>query len=420
MNYTKTEKNGYTLHLIQTDKFKTITLRANFRTLVREDLITKRELLAGILSVSSKKYPKRREFVMRKEELYQLGCGATSYTSGNALVFMADLKFIHEKYTEKGMNKESLEFFLDTLMQPDIDDQKFNSGVFTLEKRNYLEFLEGKNDDPNRYASWKLDTLRGRKTPLSFDRSGDMDTLISLNEKELYQVYKEMIENDKLDIFVIGDITKEELEPLFDAYFLKRTSVKEEINHFLAYPKGEAIVEKEASPFKQSKLKMGYFIENMTSFERNYVLRVYNFLLGSSSDSLLFKTVREENSLCYDIHSTCAPLYDMLTVSAGIEAKDYEKTVSLIQESIQKMREGDFSHEELEKVKLNYKTSYEETVDSDGSILSLYESHVYLHSGLLEERIEAISTVTKDMVVALAQKVKLDVIYLLEGNDANE
>ena len=420
MKYTKTKKNGYTLHLIQTDKFKTIAIRANFRTPIREDLLTKRELLAGILSVSSKNYPTRREFVMRKEELYQLGCGFSSYTSGNMLVFMADLKFIHEKYTEEGMNHESFAFFLDTLLHPNIENDAFHQDVFTLEKRNYLEFLEGKNDNPNRYASWKLDTLRGRGTSLSFDASGEATILKDLDEKELYHVYKDMLAKDKLDIFVIGDITKEELEPLLDSYFQERKNEEVELNHFLPYPKGEPITQKEESSFTQSKLKMGYYIEDMTSFERSYVLRVYNFLLGGSSDSLLFRVVREENSLCYDIHSTSAPLYDMLTIHAGIEAKDYEKTVSLIQESIQKMREGDFTEEELEKVKLNYKTSYEEIVDSEGSIFSLYESHVYLNYELLEQRIEAMSTVTKDMVVSLAKRVQLDVIYLLEGNGINE
>jgi predicted Zn-dependent peptidase len=420
MKYTKIEKEGYTLHLIQTNQFKTISVRANFRTPIKEDLITKRELLAGILSVSSKSYPKRRDFVMRKEELYQLGYGSSSYTSGSMLVFMADLKFIHEKYTEESMNKESLAFFLDTLLHPNIENEAFHADVFSLEKRNYLEFLEGKNDNPNHYASWKFDTLRGRGTPLSFDRSGDADILIALDEKELYKIYNEMIAKDLLDIFVIGDITKEEIEPLFDSYFEGRISSKKEVNHFLPYPKGEPISLKEESSFTQSKLKMGYYIEDMTPFERSYVLRVYNFLLGGSSDSLLFRVVREENSLCYDIHSTSAPLYDMLTIHAGIEAKDYEKTVSLIQESIQKMSEGDFTEEELEKVKLNYKTSYEEIVDSENSILGLYESYVYLHYELLEERMQAMSTVTRDMVVSLAKRVKLDVIYLLEGNGVNE
>ncbi len=333
---------------------------------------------------------------------------------------MADLKFIHEKYTEESMNKESLAFFLDTLLHPNIENEAFHADVFSLEKRNYLEFLEGKNDNPNHYASWKFDTLRGRGTPLSFDRSGDADILIALDEKELYKIYNEMIAKDLLDIFVIGDITKEEIEPLFDSYFEGRISSKKEVNHFLPYPKGEPISLKEESSFTQSKLKMGYYIEDMTPFERSYVLRVYNFLLGGSSDSLLFRVVREENSLCYDIHSTSAPLYDMLTIHAGIEAKDYEKTVSLIQESIQKMSEGDFTEEELEKVKLNYKTSYEEIVDSENSILGLYESYVYLHYELLEERMQAMSTVTRDMVVSLAKRVKLDVIYLLEGNGVNE
>ncbi len=417
MNYTKLEKKHYTLHLIETNKFKTVSVRINFRNEIKEEMITERELLAGILSISSNKYPKRKDFVLRKEELYQLGCGFSSYQSGNVLVFSGNLTFIHEKYTEQGMNKASLEFFLDTLMYPHVFDDAFDTETFMLEKRNYLEFLEGKNDNPNRYASWRLDTLRGRGTPLSFDQSGDSSVLKSVDERKLYEVYKNMLKKDTVDVFVIGSITKEEIEPLLDTYLDPCCNPKKELNHFLPYPKGEPVTVEEESDFKQSKLKMSYFVENMTAFERNYVLRVYNFLLGGSSDSLLFQNVREKNSLCYDVHSSSAPLYDMITISAGIESKDYEKTVSLIKEGVEKMRKGDFSEEELEKVKLNYQTSYEEIVDSESSILGLYESCAYLGYDSLEDRIKGIASVTKEMVRSLAERVVIDATYLLKGSD---
>lgn len=417
MNYTKREKEHYTLHLMETNKFKTVSVRINFRNEIKEEMITKRELLAGILSISSKKYPKRKDFVLKKEELYQLGCGFSSYQSGNVLVFSGNLTFIHEKYTEQGMNKASLAFFLDTLMHPNVVDDSFHTENFTLEKRNYLEFLEGKDDNPNRYASYQLDTLRGRKTPLSFDQSGDASILKSLDEKGLYEVYKDMLKQDTVDVFVIGSISLEEVEPILDAYLEPCLNPKRNLNHFLPYPKGEAITLEEEKDFKQSKLKMSYFIKDMTPFERNYVMRIYNFLLGGSSDSLLFQNVREENSLCYDVHSSSAPLYDMITISAGIEAKDYQKTVSLIEEAIEKMKKGDFTEEELEKVKLNYKTSYEEIEDSQNSIIGLYESCAYLGYDTLENRIKGTNSVTKEMVTSLAGRVTLDVTYLLKGSD---
>jgi predicted Zn-dependent peptidase len=420
MNYTNIKRNGYNLHLIKTDNFKTIKIRVNFRTNIEESLITKRELLAGILTVSSKKYPRRKDMVFEKEKLYQLVYSATSLISGNAMLFSIETKFIHEKYTEDGMNKKSIEFFLDSLMNPNINNECFDKETFNLEKRNYMEFLEGINDNPNMYASNRLDELRGRFTSLSYNRSGNIDVLKKLDEYELYKVYKNMIENDILDIFVVGDIDDDLIESLLDNYLEKRSLENKKMDHFFKYPVGDNIIIKEKSNFKQSKLKMGYYASTLTQFERKYVLPVYNFLLGGSSDSLLFRNIREEHSLCYDINSVASSIYGMITISAGIEAKDYEKTVSLIKENVKKMQDGDFPITELEKVKLNYKTSYEESLDSQNSILNLYESLEYLNYDLIEERKKQIDKVTKDMVIKLAKKIKLDVIYLLEGNDIDE
>ena len=72
---------------------------------------------------------------------------------------------------------------------------------------------------------------------------------------------------------------------------------------------------------------------------------------------------------------------------------------------------------EILKVKLNYKTSYEEIEDSANSIVGLYESCTYLGYDTLENRIKKTNSVTKEMVTSLANRVTLDVTYLLKGSD---
>ncbi len=420
MNYTCIEKQNYRLHFIETDKFKTVGIRLDFKAKLEEHLITERELLSGVLSTSTKACPTLRDLIMKKEELYQLGYDCSSLVSGNYILLRAQTRFIHEKYTEKGMNEESIRFFLDSLFHPNVEDNHFKEENFLLEKRNYLEFLEGKNDNPSRYAGLRFNEIRGKGTSIAFDKSGDMDVLKRLDSTRLYDVYKDMIENDSLNVFIVGNIDIDLFTNIFDEYISNRNITMEQGSHYVEYPKKELQEVIEKKDFKQSKLKIGYYVEDMTDFERQYVLSFYNFILGGTSDSLLFKNVREKHSLCYDVHSSYSPIYSAIVIDAGIEAKDYEKTVSLIRENVEAMEKGEFDSSELDKVKINYKATFKEMFDSPFSAMNLYESHEYLGYDLLEDRIKNVDTVTKEMVVAVAKKVKLDTIYFLEGNDDHE
>lgn len=420
MKYECIEKEKYKLHLINTDNFKTVGIRVDFKGELEERLITERELLSGVLSTSTESCPTLRDLILKKEDLYQQGFDCSSLVSGNYIIMRAQTRFIHEKYTEEGMNEESIRFFLDSLFKPNVIDNHFNDENFLLEKRNYLEYLEGKFDNPNSYASVRFNEIRGKGTSIAFDKSGDIDVLKKLDSKRLYEVYRNMLNNDIINIFIVGNIDTELFMTIFDEYISDRSTKMVDGSHYVDYPEKEIQEVKEKKDFKQSKLKMGYYVDGLTDFERQYVLSVYNFILGGSSDSLLFKNVREKNSLCYDVHSNYSPIYSTIVINAGIEAKDYEKTVSLIKENIEAMKNGEFAASELDKVKLNYKATFKEMFDNPFSAMNLYESHEYLGYDLLEDRINNIDKVTKDLVVEVAKKVKLDTIYFLEGNDDNE
>lgn len=420
MNYTKLDKGNYRIHLIETDKFKTVSMRICFKRPLEEKMITEREILSGILTNSTAACPTLKDLIMQKEDLYQLGFGYSTKHSGRYMIVTGGVKFIHEKYTEKGMNEKSMRFFLDSLFHPNAENHSFNQNAFALEQRNYLEFLEQKDDNPNQYALKRFRSLIGKGTPLCYDPSGDAEILKGLDEKKLYQVYLDMLENDQVDIFIIGNISMNFVETILAEYFQNRKAITYEEGHFLTLQDMEYEEVVDHQDFKQSKLKICYDIKDLTDFERKYVLPVYNFVLGGDSDSLLFKEIREKNSLCYDVHSAMSPMYSYIVINAGIEAKDYEKTVELVKKQMQKMEEGDFKEEDIAKVKLNYQTSYKEIMDSPNGILNLYESHEYVGYNLVPDRIASIERVTKENITDLAKKIHLKAIYFLEGNDDDE
>ena len=124
--------------------------------------------------------------------------------------------------------------------------------------------------------------------------------------------------------------------------------------------------------------------------------------------------------MCYYISSVSQPLNSILTIKAGINKKDFKKTLSLIKKEVYNMKKGKFSDEDIIKAKITYINSLKELEDNPDSLISLYAGMEYLKSDTLKDRFTKINKVTKEDVVRLSSKIHLDTIYLLEGESNEE
>ena len=70
MKVLNKDLGSYKLHLINTDKFKTVTIKVLFHTPIKKEEITKRILVTNLLLQSSKKFDSRRKLTIESENLY--------------------------------------------------------------------------------------------------------------------------------------------------------------------------------------------------------------------------------------------------------------------------------------------------------------------------------------------------------------
>ncbi len=416
MNYEKIEYPNYNLHLIQTKKFKTIHLLVVLKRKLKKEEITIRNVLSDILLETGKNYKTTRDLQIAKEENYACSLSSSSFKSGTYAVLSFSLSFLNERYTEKGMNDKSISLLFDLLKNPNIVKDEFEKKTFNYTMNSYKDYLESLNENPNRIAGVRLDEEMGKNTPLEYHASGYMEDFKKITAKNLYEYYQDVLKNDIIDIFVLGDYDKETMKEK-----IKEENIREEKNqksesHFVKLPiskKTKKIVEEHE--FMQSQLAMGYKIDKMTDFEKKYVFHALNFIFGGGNDSKLFKEVREKNSLCYSIHSHISYLYQTLIVNAGISKDNYEKTVSLVNQELTKICEGKFDLEDLNEMKIIYVNTCKTIYDSPNDLIRNYMSHEYFNHDLVEVRIKKILEVTKEDVIKLAKKLKLDTIYFLKG-----
>ncbi len=422
IKYTKNIKDNYNIHYIHTNKFKTITVSLKFKRPIKKDEITIRNFMSDILYNTSFNYTKIRDIASYLEELYDLKLGSDTYKSGNYIVSSFGITFLNEKYTEIGMMKKSLDFLFELLLNPNVKDNKFNKEAFILTKENMKNIIDSEKDNPSRYSSLRLKDIMCPNSSLSYHMDGYLEDLNKINESNLYEYYKDFIENDFLDIFVIGDIDEDNFNEYFKDKFLNHKQNVFELSHFSENEllKENVKVVKEIEPFNQSKLAIGIKLFNLTEYERKYTLQALSFILGGSGDSKLFKKVRTENSLCYYINASPMMLFDQITISSGINASDATKVIELVDQVINEIKNGNITDEELNQCINTYVNGCEELYDSPGSIINTYLSHEYLNTDLIDEKISNMKNMTKEKIVTLANKMDIDTIYLLEGVSENE
>lgn len=420
MNYKKFTNNAYNLHVIKTDKFKTVMIKINLKKKVKKEDITYRNLLTKVLLESTKNYPTRRDLEIATEELYNLSVSATNALSGNYIITTINAFFLNDKYIEEDIMSKALTFVFDFLINPNVKNKEF--AFFDLGKRLVNDEVSTLKDNPKKYSQLRLLEEMDKKSSLAFNPIGYLDDLDNITNNKLFKYYENMLKTDLIDIFIIGDVDSEEIKKQITNIFKVNTLKKPSESHFLTHHKLRSRTKtvKEQADLEQAKLNIGFKLSNLTEFERKYVLNIYAFILGGGPDSKLFKNVREKHSLCYNISCTHKPVANVMVISAGIDSNDFKKCLNLIKKELVKMNKGDFEDKDLEAAKITYINSLKDIEDFEPSLLKIFESHEYLDFDLLDERTKSIQNVTKQDVVNLAKKIKIDTIYLLEGVNHEE
>lgn len=419
MNYVKLEEKNYNLHVVETDKFKTIMVKINFKRKLKKDEISMRNMLVNILFESTKKYPTKRLMEIQTEELYELGYRGSNYSSGIYNVMGFDCVFLHPKFSEEGIIESSFEFLKEILFNPNIDENGFDQKSFGIAYKILEDHLNSLKENADLYSQLRLYEELEPDSIISYRKCGYPEDLENINRKNLYEYYLDVLNNDIVDIFVVGAVKASDIKKIVNDLFDFENRDKHSENHFYTpnINKETVTFKSELTEFNQSKLLIGLKIKEASDFELRYVLNILNYILGGSPDSKLFQNVREKNSLCYSVSSVSQPLIGVLLIHAGINAFNYDRACSLIFEQLEDMKNGKFTIEDIKKAVLTYKNSMVEISETPDGLISLYSGIEYLNSDTLEDRIKKIESVTKDDIMALANKLILDTIFFLEGGE---
>ncbi|MBR1385517.1 MAG: insulinase family protein [Bacilli bacterium] len=418
MEYTKIKKETYNLHMIQTDRFKTTNIEVIFSKKITKEDITKTNVLSSIMTYTSKKYPKRLMYTRALENLYSARLFTNTYRIGNLLNVDFNMRILDDKYVSCNLLDDALSFLSEVIFNPNVSDNKFDKDSYNVVTNEEKAQIERFREDSRKYSLMKMYELLDKDSPCSYNLKGYLEDLEKLDREKLYDYYKEFIKCNNIDIFIIGDINFEKTEKIVEKNFKFKGNKRVIIEPSLISKKHREVVQEviEDDYTNQSKLSIACRIEDMNKFEKNYVINIYNFILGGTADSKFFKNIREKYSLCYYISSGANKLDNLLIISSGFSKENYSKMLFLIKKEMEDIRKGLFEEEEIEKAKKYYISALDAINDSENQIIASYYAMDLLKTESIEKRKENILKVTKKQIVELANKVYIDTIFLLGGD----
>ena len=419
MNYENKEiKEGINLHMIKTNKFKTNLLSVFLTTPLLKETITKEALIGSVIRRGSKNMPTTEQISIKLEEMYgaSFDCGIEKIGDNHVLKFY--LETINDEFLpqEENMLKKSIDTILEIVFEPLSENGEFKKEYVKTEKENLKQIIEGKIDNKAKYAQDRCIEEMYNGKPYGLYKFGYVEELEKITSKELYEYYKKMIKECKIDIFISGKIdtteTKEMVEKNANITNLQGRKIvinKEQKLDNVEEPK---IIE-EKLDVTQGKLVLGLNIPD-TSLDEKYVAMMYNTILGGGANSKLFQNVREKASLAYTAGSSYIRQKDNILIRAGIEIANYNKALDIIKKQIEDMKNGEFTKKNLEDAKQNIISAIKFIPDEQDTQITYYFGQVIAGSNVsFEEYIKRIESITKEQIVNLAKKININTIYFL-------
>lgn len=423
MSYAIKEiRQGVKLHCIETKKFKTNLMTVVLTLPLNREKVTFNSVIPAVLKRGTRNLKTQEDIAKKLEEMYgaEFDCGIEKIGDNHVLKFYLETlnnNFIPKDYKEN-LTAESIKLLLDIIFNPYLENDMFKEEYVEAEKNNIKILIESKIDNKDAYALNGCIEEMYKNKPYGLYKYGYIEDLETINAKNLYEYYKEIIANAKIDIFFSGDINVKEIEKEAE----ENNNIKELVDREAKFviskeekTKEEIKNKEKKMDVTQGKLVIGLDV-NYTGENAKFPISIYNVILGESATSKLFQNVREKASLAYTARSNYIRQKSNIFIRCGIEIENFDKALEIIKKQLEDMENGDFTQEDLKNAKKYMVSGIEAIQDEQDSEVTYYIGQELSEEfTTFEEYLKKIEEVTMQDVKNVANSININTIYFLRN-----
>lgn len=393
-------------------KFKRNVCTLFFDMPMRRDTTTKVALLAAVLKEGCKLYPTPKDLAIHGEELYGAIWDVSVVKKGDRQLLLVSM----DVAKEVSIN-EVISFMEALVLQPLLIGESFVPEIVERKKKWLKTHLESLQDNKRAFASRRCleEVAKGSAYGISGD--GYVEDLAGIDGENLYKFYLKMVQQASVSVVFVGDEKDKKAWTTLRKSFAGMAPLGCMTDKSFIATKPNFVLEQ--MEVSQSRLGMGFYAKQVHYGEKSYATYlVLCRLLGEGADALLFRTLREEQNLCYDVGASVYPLTGLLFVQMGIQEKDAEASVKGVLEAVEQLWKTPVSPKKLQEAKTTLIQEYEGISDSPWAIANFVADGILMETGEdLDEFITEIKGVTTKDIAKLAKNMRVQTIYLLANKE---
>ncbi len=409
---------GVTLRLAPARQFKTNRISVFFYVPVKRSNVTKISLLRQVLKRGCEKYPTLTALAARLEDLYGANLSGGIRKKGDGELFYFTVEYIADRFVGENLTRKTAQLLNEVVFNPLIIDGGFSADYLNQEKNNLKSYIEGIINDKREYAQLRCVDEMFKGEPYGIFEYGYIEDFEDITPENLYEFYKEIINEARVELFVSGTFDEEAVQKEIEEIFTLKGRKCEAVDTALAVKKAEVNTVTEEMSVSQSKLCIGLSCGISYRDPHYYALVLYNTIFGGSPVSKLFNNVREKMSLAYFVFSRIDRMKGFMLISSGIETENYQRAYDEIMAQMDKMLKGDFTDAETDNSKKYLKNSFNSMKDSISAMEDFYVSQIICGGDeSIDEICEKIDKVTREEIQQAGREITLDTIYFLKGRE---
>lgn len=421
---------GARFHIFKTDKFKMSRLSINFILPADADRSPVTRLMLATMMRGCSKYPTVTKINKKLDELYGATVTWRPVSVGERHIFKISCEMLSNKYRFEGDTEsivlEVCRVVLDILLNPLLDDNGLlPKSHFESEKKLAIDAIRAKINDQKAYAADQCHKLMFGDSPLGITTEGSVEQIENITLEDVSGNIEYFLEHSMLECYYVGNDEMDDVVELVGEAFAPYKDVdKYKLTNeraFLRESEGSVHERCDVMDVSQSRFNIGYTSGIVMSDEDYHAMCLFNEIFGGSSVGKLFLNVREKQSLCYYCYSSYHSATGVIMVGCGIKAENRDLAFREIENQLEEMRAGNISDDEIRTAKRTVISGLKQMSDSPSATEAF---HFRRYLATVEESAEEcaakIESVTLEEIVAVAQKVRLDTVYFLMGENEED
>lgn len=408
---------------IKNENFQTILINIIFPYQENEEELAKQALLPAMLVYMTEKYPTEELFQKKLKENYILSYSARQITIGTTAAFNFHLEIPDKKTLKKDVIEKQVELFSEAIFHPKIENEGFDNFELKREKENLKLKIRNSEKSFKAYLSNQTAKLVDNEGIFSRNLKDHLSQIDEITPQNLYDYWKEKINNNTPIIFIMGNIEEKEITPIIEKYFIKYDkeyqTLETDYIHYLTPYRTTPQKITEEKEFRDSAISLIYKVKDMKQ-EDNILLSLVHSLLTSLSSRLLNKKLRDEYNLIYSSEVTFFPNYGLLKITAYINPKNKDLVEEKIKEVLNSLKDENKITPLLEKIKERRRINLIRSLDNKYSIMNDNIFKTLKIDYTSEESYNLLKEKTAKDVAEFIDRLSLDTTYFLKESDKHE